>query len=500
VIRLAHPIVVGSGVAGLTVAVGLPRATVLTTGPLGSTAWAQGGIAAAVGPDDSAALHAQDTLRVSGGLGVRRAVEVLAEGGPAAIARLRALGAHFDVDDHGDLRLGREAGHRRRRIIHADGDATGREVHRTLSAAAVAADSIDVLDGWTALELIRHHGGIVGLIAADPAGERHELRAPAVILATGGIGQLYARTTNPVGVTGDGIALAARAGARLADLEFVQFHPTALLTMDDPLPLLTEALRGEGATLVDLHGRRFMPAHHADAELAPRDVVARAIWWQHAQDAGAFLDARSIAHLPDRFPTIWALAREAGLDPEIDVLPVSPAAHYFMGGVDVDGRGRTSLPGLWAVGEVASTGVHGANRLASNSLLEGLVYGVRVAADVATSRRGLTTKGRPRSDVLDLPLDRVPEVDDVRRLMWDHVGLIRTADGLEEAKARLLELRESLVKSVPGRVALDCAGLIAAAALRRTESRGSHYRADYPRTDPEQQHRLLVEPVFVGED
>jgi L-aspartate oxidase len=293
------------------------------------------------------------------------------------------MGAEFDLDDSGDLKLGREAGHGRRRIVHADGDSTGREVQRTLTEAVLKSDRIEVWEGWTVLALVRIQSRVVGVVAADADGNRHEVRGTGVVLATGGIGRLYLRTTNPTGVTGAGVAIAAQVGARLADLEFVQFHPTALMAGRDPMPLLTEALRGEGATLVDDRGRRFMLNHHRDGELAPRDVVARAIWWQHDRHAGAYLDARSIIDIEHRFPTVFGLARDAGLDARVDLLPVSPAAHYFMGGIDTDGSGRTSLQGLWAVGEVASTGVHGANRLASNSLLEGLVFGAKVASELA---------------------------------------------------------------------------------------------------------------------
>ncbi len=382
-VAVGTPLVVGSGVAGLSVALGLPRSTVLTVGSLGSTGWAQGGIAAAMGPDDTAQLHASDTMTVSGGLAVQRAVEVLTEGGADAIERLIELGAHFDVEDTGALKLGREAGHQRRRIVHADGDATGAEVQRTLSGAADAAETVEVLEGWRMIDLLRDESGVTGVLAVDESGRRVAFDAPSVVVATGGIGQIYRYTTNPIGVTGDGIAVASRVGARLADLEFVQFHPTALMVGRDPMPLLTEALRGEGAILVDDQGRRFMLQHHPDAELAPRDVVARAIWWQHDKSAGAYLDARSIENIPSRFPTVFGLATDSGLDPRTDLLPVSPAAHYHMGGIDAGSSGRTSVPGLWAVGEVSSTGVHGANRLASNSLLEGLVFGALVAADVS---------------------------------------------------------------------------------------------------------------------
>ena len=494
--RLDTPLVVGSGVAGLSVATGLAAANVITRGPMGSTGWAQGGIAVAWGGDDDPDLHAADTLAVSAGLGVSEAVALLTEGGPAALRRLIEMGADFDRDDRGDLALGREAGHRRRRIVHAHGDATGAEVLRALTEAVTVRPQIEVLEGWRALDLITEGRRVAGVVAADPAGERVELIAPAVVLATGGIGRLYLRTTNPAGVTGEGLAMAARSGARLADLEFVQFHPTALLTGVDPMPLLTEALRGEGAVLVDGEGRRFMVQHHPDAELAPRDVVARAIWWQLDRHLGAFLDARHIHALPTRFPTVFAICQAAGLDPRTDLLPVSPAAHYYMGGVDADADGRTSLEGLWAVGEVASTGVHGANRLASNSLLEGLVFGARVATDVAAH---LTPPKGPwvaPVGAFDLPLEGGEEIPEVRQLMWERVGLVRTGAGIYEAERRLLtDLWDVLHTSIAGRVAAEVAGLVMAAAMRRTESRGGHYRADYPDLDPLQEQRVLVEPT-----
>lgn len=494
-IRLDHPLVVGSGVAGLTVALGLPRATVVTAGTLGSSWWAQGGIAVALGDDDAPRLHAADTMEVAGGLAVRRAVEALTEGGPRAIKLLVDLGARFDLDQTGELALGREAGHSRRRIIHSDGDATGREVVSTLGRAVAGSTSVEVMEGWTALDLLRAGDRVVGLVASTPGGDRVEVSAPAVVLATGGIGRIYLFTTNPPGVTGDGLAMASRAGARLADLEFVQFHPTALLAGIDPMPLLTEALRGEGAILVDVAGKRFMLAQHPDAELAPRDIVARAIYWRRERHAGAFLDARSIEDLPGRFPTVFALASSAGLDPRTDLLPVAPAAHYHMGGVDTDASGRTSLPGLWAVGECAASGVHGANRLASNSLLEGLVFGARVAEDLAGGPRSNPTgpAGAPVA-AYEAPLDPVPEIEEVRRVMWERVGLVRTGAGLWEAHNRLIELEEALSKTVPGRVAFEVARQVIAAALRRSESRGGHYRADYPQPDPFQAARTLVEP------
>jgi L-aspartate oxidase len=492
--RLDVPLVVGSGVAGLSTALGLEGSLVMSAGELGSTWWAQGGIAAAVGDDDQPSLHAADTMAVAGGLAIREAVDMLTDGGPAAIQRLVDLGAIFDLDAEGDLALGQEAGHHRRRIIHAEGDRTGWEVMRALTEAASKSDRIEVLEGWRAIDLAEADGRVVGLVVSDPPGDRHLFLAPAVVFATGGIGRIYARTTNPVGVTGDGLAMAARIGVRLADLEFVQFHPTALDTGIDPMPLLTEALRGEGAHLLDFDGRRFMLAHHPEAELAPRDIVARAIFWQLDRGAGAFLDVRMIPDLDTRFPTVLGYARAAGLDPGHDLLPVSPAAHYFMGGIDAVTDGRTSVPGLWAVGEVASTGVHGANRLASNSLLEGLVFGARVAADVATRMVAPPTDARIPEDAWNLPLEGAG-IEEVRRIMWERVGLVRTGAGLWEARNRLLDLDETLRSSIAGRVAADVARQVIAAGLRRSESRGGHYRADYPDPDDFQASRNLVEPI-----
>lgn len=496
--RLDEPLVVGAGVAGLTVALALPRASVLVPEEAGSTWWAQGGIAVALGEGDDPDIHAADTVGVSGGLAAEEAVGLLTEGGPEAVQRLMALGARFDTDAEGDLLWGREAGHSRRRILHADGDATGAEVMRTLTAATAASDTVTQMHGWRAVDLVMAEGVVAGAVLTDPRGSRRVVTAPAVVLATGGIGRLYSSTTNPVGVTGDGIAMAARSGARLADMEFMQFHPTALAGGKDPMPLLTEALRGEGALLVDAHGRRFMPAYHRDAELAPRDVVARAIWWQIDKGAGAYLDARSVYDFPERFPTVFAHAVSLGKDPRSEPLPVSPAAHYFMGGIDAGPEGRSSLPGLWAVGECASTGVHGANRLASNSLLEGLVFGAKVAADVSGADRApIANPIVAPPEAFVLPLRAGPALEDLRRVMWERVGLIRIGNGLWEARNLLLDMEPVLRRSLAGRVAADVVRFVIPAALRRTESRGGHYRADYPEPDPLQAERLMVEPTPV---
>jgi L-aspartate oxidase len=492
--RLDAPLVVGAGVAGLTVALGLPRAYVVTAAEMGSTWWAQGGIAVALSPDDSPRQHADDTLSVSAGLGVERVVDLLTGAGPEAVENLIALGAEFDRDDDGELLLAREGGHQTRRVLHADGDATGAEVMRALTAAVEAGEKVTMIQRRV-LDLVMVGDRVAGVVANDGK-NREVFLAPAVVLATGGAGRLFSHTTNPSGVTGDGIAMAGRVGARLADLEFVQFHPTALEVGKDPMPLLTEALRGEGALLVDAHGRRFLPQYHPMAELAPRDIVARAIFWQYDRGlGGAYLDASSIVNFADRFPTVNAHAISVGLDPSQHLLPVSPAAHYYMGGIDADANGRTTVPALWAVGECSSTGAHGANRLASNSLLEGLVFGARVAADVVDAQVDPVGELRAPKEAFDLPLVAGPALEDLRQIMWDRAGLVRTGSGLWEARNHLLDLDSVLRRTIAGRVAVELALMVIMAALRRSESRGGHYRADYPESDPMQEHRTLLDPT-----
>ncbi|HEU4321284.1 MAG TPA: L-aspartate oxidase [Acidimicrobiia bacterium] len=492
IVRLDAPIVVGAGVAGLSVALGLDRSFVISSKEMGSTWWAQGGIAVALGAEDSPQAHAADTVAVSGGLAVDDAVAALTGGGPEAVTRLIELGAQFDRDDEGQLLLSREGGHNVRRVVHADGDATGAEVMRALTEATSAAPTVETIDARV-VDLARSGDRVVGVLTADGK-KRVVYTAPAVVMATGGAGRMYARTTNPPGVTGDGIIIAARAGARLADLEFVQFHPTALNAGKDPMPLLTEALRGEGAKLVDASGRRFMDQYHPMAELAPRDIVARAIFWLYDRGSAAYLDARTIVNFHERFPTVTAHAMSVGLDPTEDLLPVSPAAHYYMGGIDADTRGRTSIPGLWAVGECASTGVHGANRLASNSLLEGLVFGARVAVDVDAQATAPNGDIEVPKEGLDLPVVAGPVIEDLRQVMWDRVGLIRTGDGLWAARNAIIDMEPVLRRTIGGRNAAELALLIIMSALRRSESRGGHYRADYPEEDPMQAMRALVVP------
>ncbi|HYN19321.1 MAG TPA: L-aspartate oxidase [Thermoanaerobaculia bacterium] len=490
-------LVVGSGAAGLTAALGCAplRVTVLTKTTLisGSSPWAQGGVAAAVGTDDAPALHASDTLTAGAGLCDPEAVGLLTGEGPERVKALLELGARFDRDAAGELSLGREAAHSRRRILHAK-DATGSEIVRALGEAVRRAPEIQVLERSFAVDLLMEDGRVFGVVAVQD-GRRVVHLAPAVVLATGGLGQLYLHTTNPREATGDGLAMAARAGARLVDLEFVQFHPTALAieTSGEPMPLLTEALRGEGAILIDDNGARFMTGEHPDRELAPRDVVARAIWKRLMAGGNVFLDARCIADFPERFPTVFELCRKHGLDPRTEPIPVAPAAHYHMGGIDVDGSGRTSLRGLWACGEVSSTGVHGANRLASNSLLEALVFGSRVAEDLRSAAGAAVPSRRSlpgiSSGPLSTPQDAAVQLA-IRRLMWEKVGLVRDEKGLTAALEALAGSHSQI--GGEARNLLAVARLVAAAALARRESRGGHFRSDYPAPDPDWQRRLFV--------
>jgi len=505
----ADAVVIGTGVAGLAAALGLaPRRVHLITkaalGRGGSSVWAQGGVAVAVGPSDTPELHAADTVAAGAGLVEEEMAELLARDGVAAIRELVRLGAEFDRAPSGELALGREAAHSRSRIVHAHGDQTGAEMVRALGRHVARESSITLFESAWVTRLAMEQERVVGVETRGPDGRRLLHVAPRVVLATGGCGQIWRHTTNPREATGDGLALAAAAGATLVDLEFVQFHPTALAVPGlDPAPLLTEALRGEGSILIDDAGERFMTAEHAAAELAPRDVVARAIWKRLAAGRRVFLDARAAVgeRFPRRFPTVFESCRAAGIDPRGEPMPVTPAAHYHMGGVAVDAWGRASLPGLWACGEVASTGVHGANRLASNSLLEALVFGGRVAesagGDATTLRPAPTLAAQPDLD----PAAAAPAVrEEVRDLAWRRLGLERDGDGLAAALDRLHDLHRGLP---PGpseaRAMVTVAWLVAAAAELRRESRGAHYRTDQPRPDEAWRVRLLARPA-VSDD
>jgi L-aspartate oxidase len=490
IIECDGALVLGGGIAGLFTALKLAPmpVTVLSgarAGAAGSSAWAQGGIAAAMAPDDDWRTHASDTIAAGAGLCDPAIVEMVARDAPGRIADLLALGAPFDRKADGTLALGREAAHSKSRIVHASGDRAGAEISATLAARAAATPSIRLLDGYHAIELARENGRVIGLFARCGSGASTRLtlfRARAVILATGGLGALYAVTTNPPEARGEGLGMAARAGAVIADAEFIQFHPTAIDIGRDPAPLATEALRGEGATLIDERGRRFLTAIHPDAEMAPRDIVARALHRHIAARHKVFLDCRSAigSAFARRFPTVYASCMSAGIDPATEAIPMAPAAHYHMGGIASDARGRTSLEGLWVVGECAATGLHGANRLASNSLLEGLVFGARVAEDVRGILHQGVTSPAPRPPLL-APLQPAPRA--LRQAMSRHVGLERDAAGLGEA----LEVIARVEKAGNGEAALlnmtATARLVTAAALARQDSRGGHWRSDFPCAD-----------------
>jgi L-aspartate oxidase len=509
-------LIIGAGVAGLRAAIGLSaagRVLVLTKSDRAesNTGYAQGGIAAAIGADDSPVLHAADTIRAGDGLCDEPSVRALVDDGPRAVRELAEWGARFDRDAAGAIALGREAAHSVRRVLHAC-DATGREIGRTLweRCASIAGpggkgprNGIESIDHARVTEVLVEHGRACGAAYIDTGGRRCEVSARATLLATGGAGQVFRETTNPPVATGDGIALAYLAGARVADLEFVQFHPTALKIAGAPRFLISEALRGEGARLVNARGEAFMAPAHPDGDLAPRDVVARGIAREEQDGRGpvsltlAHLDADFVRR---RFPTIAEMCRGAGLDLAHDPIPVGPAAHYIMGGVVTDVWGRTSLPGLFAAGEVACTGVHGANRLASNSLLEGLVFGARASSAMQQDARagvmaegswlmadGMVNGGTGSPSTIPSAMSHQPSAvsavmaaSDIRDLMWRSVGLFRSRSGLEDAVARLDTAEPA---DAAHRHLLVVARLIARAALRREESRGAHYRSDFPQRD-----------------
>ena len=486
----ARFLVVGSGVAGLHTAWRASEhgdVLLLTKRSLfdSATAYAQGGIAAALGAGDSPALHRQDTLAAGAALCDAAAVQVLVEEGPARVRELQTAGARFDLDPGGRLKLGREAAHSKNRIVHAHGDQTGAEVARTLVARVLETPRIRVLEKARVLDLIIKRGVVYG-VRASIAGHATEIIADATVLATGGCGQIYRYTTNPVVATGDGFAVAHRAGVTLADMEFVQFHPTALDTPENPLALISEAVRGEGAILINSAGIRFMRGRHRLAELAPRDIVARAIF-REQRNGPVYLDARKLGKaFTQRFPGIFALCQARGIDPRHDPIPVTPAAHYMMGGVVTDLYGRSSARRLYAVGEVARTGVHGANRLASNSLLEGLVFAERVARDLATTKRLTTLPAAGRWTVPPLADRGAAQVaaDAIRDVMWADAGIARSARGLRTALQVLAEIGTRLPTGATEELnMLQTAQLVVGAALMRKESRGGHYRADYPRAN-----------------
>jgi len=496
-------IIIGSGIAGLTTAlhVRASGATVLlvTKGRVdeGSTRWAQGGIAAALAEDDSPAEHMQDTLEAGAGLCDVDAVRVLVEAGPAAVADLVKLGAHFDQDASGALALGREGGHLKDRIAHAGGDATGAEISRALVAAVERDPGIEIMEHTLVLDLLTDgaHAAQGITVHSMTGGERDGVGAalaPNIVLATGGFGQVFGQTTNPHVATGDGVAMAFRAGAAIADLEFVQFHPTVLwlgALAQGQQPLVSEAVRGEGAVLRDNSGIQFMLDEHELADLAPRDVVAKAIMRKMRDEDSlhVWLDARSLGADTwlQRFPTILESCRQRGVDPVTDMIPVGPAQHYVSGGVRTDLWGRTSVVGLYACGEVACTGVHGANRLASNSLLEGLVFSARISEAIGNDRNAVhqVDEGDLRTSLVDQRFRR-----DIQQIMDRDAGVLRSAASLDDARLRI----DSLLQETSGFPSTESwettnvacvAAVLVEQALRRTETRGSHWREDFPVRD-----------------
>lgn len=493
-------VIVGGGLAGLFCALKLaPRpVTLISAAPLGqgaSSAWAQGGIAAAVAEGDTPEAHAGDTIAVGGGIvDEATALGITREAAPR-IHDLLAYGVPFDRDLEGRLAVGREAAHSARRIVHVRGDGAGAAIIAALSEAVRRTPSIRLIEGFVAEALLTEDGSVTGLqlreadnFAANPV----MIASRAVVLATGGIGHLYDVTTNPREASGSGLAIAARAGAVIADPEFVQFHPTAIMVGRDPAPLATEALRGEGATLINKNGERFM-ARHPLAELAPRDIVARGVFAEIAAGRGAFLDAREAlgTRFAERFPTVHASCAAAGIDPATQAIPIAPAAHYHMGGIAVDARGRSSIDGLWAGGEVSSTGAHGANRLASNSLLEAVVYAARMADDIVG--HAIPSPSR-LPEALVTPRGGAPDagvVAGLRAMMSANVAVIRERDGLAEA-VRSFAALEHTATSVAVRNMATAALLVAAAAWSRRESRGAHFRSDHPNDVPALAQRTMT--------
>lgn len=497
-------LVVGSGLAGLTFSLNAAdpfQVIVITAGKINecNSYRAQGGIAVPQDLEGDLRSHLEDTLRAGAGLSERKAVEVLLRGGREALRFLEGVGVSFDRNPEGDYSLGREGAHSRNRILHVGGDRTGKGMMEKMMAAVLSHPKIEVLEETRALDLVLRKGRVIGAVVQAAGKDPFLLLAKGVILASGGIGHLYPYTTNEKGIAGEGMGMAYRAGALLRDMEFIQFHPTALKADESPLPLISEAVRGEGALLLNDRGERFMLQVDERGELASRDIVARAIHREMKEGREVFLDARSVRLFSERFPSITRSLSQHGIHPAHELIPVVPVVHYAMGGVYTDLDGRSSLQGLYAVGEVSSTGVHGANRLASNSLLEAVVFGIRAAK---RAREDLLTASAKRLSFGELSLPYSPKelrsasekadqsvMEEVKRVMWENVGLERDEKGLRNAK-ELLRLLQKRLPPLPTPVghSVTTALLIVEGALMRRESRGSHYRSDFPGQEKEAYH------------
>ncbi len=497
-------VIIGGGLAGLFCALKLaPRpVTILTAASLGqgaSSAWAQAGIAAAVSKGDTVEKHIADTLEAGAGIVDKNMIRLMASEASDRIHDLLEYGVPFDRDLEGQLATSREAAHSENRIVRVKGDMAGRAIMEALIDAVGNTPSIRVLEGFVVQDIVTSGKQVQGVIARDQAGRgpnKLMLPARALVMAAGGVGHLYEVTTNPAEARGGGIGMAARAGAMLADMEFVQFHPTAIDTGEDPAPLATEALRGHGATLHNKSGDRFMVPLHEDAELAPRDVVARGIFEEVRSGRGAYLDCRKAVGrgFEEEFPTVFGYCQVADIDPVTDLIPVVPAAHYFMGGILTDANGRSTLDGLWACGEVTSTGAHGANRLASNSLLEAVVFAARIAADIqnlmpAPKMADWSQEALPQDEV-EVPEDSA-EMKRLRQTMSSEFGVVRTPDGMMKGLATILEIEAGNTQQ-RFENALITAKMIAVSAIIRKESRGSHFRTDFPHENPAMAKRSFL--------
>ena len=501
-------VIVGAGLAGLFLALKLSPApvTIVTSAPLGkgaSSSWAQGGIAAALEPGDTVLAHAADTLRAGAHIGNFKIANILTSEAATRIEDLLSYGVPFDRNLEGDLLLSKEAAHSARRVVRVKGDRAGWAIMNALIKAVRATPFIQVIEGYSAKKLDVKSGAVIGLHAWSKKGKHLYLSAPNIILAAGGAGALYKITTNPAEANGEAMAMAAKAGAALADTEFMQFHPTAINASIDPSPLATEALRGEGATLINNAGERFMSELHEDGELAPRDIVARAVFRENVSGRGAFLDCRKAIgkNFKEHFPSVYKKCQQAGIDPVNSPIPIAPAAHFYMGGIFTNELGRTSINGLWACGEVASTGAHGANRLASNSLLEAVVFAARIAKDL--SKNAGSSSHQPESQGSERKSGGYPEtllkrshqkaIKDMRNLMDLHVGIERNEQGMELALAGLVQWRARHKNNLTMHNMATTAKIITVSALLRTESRGGHYRTDYPEPDPQWAHRTMID-------